>query len=57
MNLIDHIKLHHGSQSEAARYYNVSRQVVAHWVKREAIVYNGRVYLPAKMKNERKARS
>ena len=50
MNLIDHIKQHHGSQSEAARYYNVSRQIVAHWVKREAIVYNGRVYLPAKMK-------
>ena len=50
MNLSDHIKLHHGSQSEAARYYKVSRQVMAYWLKRGAIVYNGTVYLPVKMK-------
>ena len=48
MNLSDHIKQHHnGSQSEAARYYKVSRQVMAHWVKRGAIVIDGKVCLPS----------
>ena len=51
MNLSDHIQEHHsGSQSEAARYYRVSRQVMGHWLKRGAIVYNGRVYLPVRIK-------
>ena len=48
MNLTDHIQEHHnGSQSEAARYYKVSRQVMSHWLKRGAIVNDGKVYLPS----------
>jgi len=48
VNLSDHIQEHHGgSQSEAARYYKVSRQVMAHWLKRGAIVIDGKVYLPS----------
>ena len=47
--LSDHIKQRHGgSQSKAADYHRVSRQLMAYWLKRGAIVFNGRVYLPVK---------
>jgi len=48
MKITDYINQHHkGNKSDAARHFGVSRGLMQYWVRRGAIVNDGKVYLPS----------